>query len=477
MAKTYVNTVKYQITIDFTIDGIVDKHDIIGAVFGQSEGLVGEEMDLRELQKAGKIGRIEVNAETKSGKSVGTVTLPSSMDKIQTSLLAAAIETVDKVGPCESTFQTVSVTDMRESKRKTIKDRAQEILARMAETETETSEMAEEVRLGLRSAELTSIGRERLAAGPDAKTADSVVLVEGRADVLALLKYGIKNVIGLDGSKIPKSIGNIVKGKEVTVFVDGDRGGELLIKNLEGVIQIHHVASAPDGKEVEELTQKEILSALRKKMEYTTGKPIRRVSSERSYERRTPFREGTRTPSRMGTRSAPSRTGTRPGYGSRTDSRPRYSDRDDSRSGYGSRPSPRTGDRPARSGSRFSDRESAPRSEGYSGARSFNSDRRHDIKPTVDPKEYAPFEPTMKEVEGKLTARLLNKKNEQVKEVSVRDLMAEMKKAKNVNAIVFDGIVTKRLVDAAVENKIATLVGVKRGKIEENEKVKVITLN
>ena len=54
MAKTYLSTVKYVIKTDFTVEGIVDKHDIIGAIFGQSEGLIGEEMDLKELQKKRK---------------------------------------------------------------------------------------------------------------------------------------------------------------------------------------------------------------------------------------------------------------------------------------------------------------------------------------------------------------------------------------------------------------------------------------
>ncbi|MCX6798543.1 MAG: DNA primase, partial [Candidatus Diapherotrites archaeon] len=87
MAKTYLSTVKYLIKTNFEIDGIVDKHDIIGAIFGQSEGLVGEEMDLKELQQNGKIGRIDVDTKVHGGKTTGILTVPSSMDKVKTTLL------------------------------------------------------------------------------------------------------------------------------------------------------------------------------------------------------------------------------------------------------------------------------------------------------------------------------------------------------------------------------------------------------
>ncbi|MEK6941759.1 MAG: DNA primase, partial [archaeon] len=70
LAKTYISAVKYLVKIKFEIHGVVDKPDIIGAIFGQSEGLLGEEMDLKELQKNGKIGRIEINHEHMLGKTV-----------------------------------------------------------------------------------------------------------------------------------------------------------------------------------------------------------------------------------------------------------------------------------------------------------------------------------------------------------------------------------------------------------------------
>jgi len=47
---------KYLIKANIAVDGIVDKHDIIGAIFGQTEGLFGEEFDLQVLQGQGQSG-------------------------------------------------------------------------------------------------------------------------------------------------------------------------------------------------------------------------------------------------------------------------------------------------------------------------------------------------------------------------------------------------------------------------------------
>jgi DNA primase len=50
------------------------------------------------------------------------------------------------------------------------------------------------------------------------------------------------------------------------LFVDGDRGGKLIAKNVCDNAKVMEIAQAPDGKEVEELTGKEILQALRRKV-------------------------------------------------------------------------------------------------------------------------------------------------------------------------------------------------------------------
>ena len=84
--------------------------------------------------------------------------------------------------------------------------------------------------------------------------------------------------------------------------------------------------------------------------------------------------------------------------------------------------------------------------------------------------------PFLQELKNSLKARFLDEKNNTIKEVSVRDLLDEMHKNPATKAVVFDGIVTKRLVDAAQENNIECLVGVKKGRLENSEKVKVVTM-
>ena len=466
MAKTYLSTVKYVIKTDFTIEGIVDKHDIIGAIFGQSEGLIGEEMDLKELQKNGKLGRIEVETQIKSGKTVGVLTIPSSLDRVQTSILAAAIESVDKVGPCNSEFITTSIEDARKEKRKTVTERAKELLLKMGTDMPETQELAEEIRGLARTSDLKEIGRDKIPIGPEVDSSKELILVEGRADVINLVKHGIKNVAGVGGAKISRTVINLTKGKEVTIFVDGDRGGDIIARQLCQAMEIKFIAKAPDGKEVEELTLKEILAALRKKSE--AGAIIEKripFEARRSYG----TRPDTRSPSRrsFGSRESAPRERSYESRSRAPRSRSFGTDAPRNRS-FGERGPPVRSTRP-RSGS-YESRSRAPVS---------NFDRpnaRPRELPPIQAKDLGTFTKPMKELEGSLKARFFDAKMKKLKEVNVRDLLKEMGKTKTTDSVVFDGIVTKRLLEAAEKGKIKQLVGVKKGRIEDSETVKVSTL-
>ncbi len=267
MAKTYLSHSKYIIHQKFEIKGVVDKHDIIGAIFGQSEGIIGEDLDLRELQSSGKIGRIECELTSKNGVTNGMLTIPSGSDMVETSILAATIEIVDKVGPCDAKFETVKIEDTRVKKRQHIVSRAKELLSRLITDEIpDSQEIANEVRSEVRTSELKEYGFDKLASGPAIEDSEEVILVEGRADVINLLKYNIRNVIAIGGSKIGQTIIDLSKRKTIIAFMDGDRGGELDLKKLLQIAQIDYVTRAPLGKEVEELTKKEILAALSKKI-------------------------------------------------------------------------------------------------------------------------------------------------------------------------------------------------------------------
>jgi len=270
----YAPTTKYVVLAAFEVEGVVEKPDVIGAIFGQTEGLFGPDLDLRELQKSGRVGRIEIQLESKHDRTNGTIMIPSSLDKVSTAIIAAAIESVDRIGPCTAKVTLEKVEDVREEKRKLILDKAKDILKKwVIEGSPSTDEMVKEVGGAIRSAEIVEFGPDKLPAGPEAQSSATIIIVEGRADVLNLLRVGIKNTVAIEGTKIPQSVIALCKNKEVTAFLDGDRGGDLILKELDQVTELDYLTRAPPGKEVEELTPKEIMKALRDRVPHGAPKP------------------------------------------------------------------------------------------------------------------------------------------------------------------------------------------------------------
>lgn len=258
----------------FEVEGVVEKPDVIGAIFGQTEGLFGPDLDLRELQKSGRIGRIEISLESKLDKTFGVITIPSSLDKTSTAIIAAAVESVDRIGPCNAKVTLDKLADIREEKRKQILDKAKSILHNwVIEVSPSTDEVVKEVGGVIRSADVVEYGPEHLPAGPDVATSSSIILVEGRADVVNLLRCGVRNALAIEGTKIPQTIIEVCKNKETTAYLDGDRGGDLILKELMQVAPVDFVARAPLGKEVEDLTPKELMRCLREKVPVETGRP------------------------------------------------------------------------------------------------------------------------------------------------------------------------------------------------------------
>ena len=267
MAKISPVAAKYIVHSTINIEGIVDRPDVIGAIFGQTEGLLGSDLELRELQRSGRIGRIEVNVSTSSGKTNGEIIIPSSLDKTETAIIAAALEIIQRIGPCNAKVVVGKIEDVRTSKRAFVISRAKELLKTLTEdTLPDSQELADEVAQSVRMMEVSEYGREQLAAGPSIDESDEIIVVEGRADVLNLLKHGFKNAIAMNGTSCPQTIKDLSKKKTLTLFVDGDRGGDLIIRELLTVAETDFVCKAPDGKEVEEITKKEIHKALRGKI-------------------------------------------------------------------------------------------------------------------------------------------------------------------------------------------------------------------
>lgn len=387
------DTTKYLIHAEIIADGVVERPDVVGAIFGQTEGLLGGDLDLRELQKTGRIGRIEVKIESKGGKSYGEIRIPSSLDKIETAILAAALETIERVGPCSAKIRVKKVEDVRASKRKRIVERAMDIVReQFEEPEIESEKLVEIVRQAIRADEIIEYGEERLPAGPAIDESDAIIVVEGRADVLNLLRHGIKNVIAVEGTNIPRTIVELTKKKTVTAFLDGDRGGDLILKELLQVADVDYVARAPEGKEVEDLTQKEILKSLRNKV------PVEQIHIlNREKEREKDIRE------------------------------------------------------------------------------EFFEEIREDERQNLT----EILRKHRNEVEGRLTARLLDRNLNLVREVPVRDLVKTLKTNNTRGtAIIFDGVITQRLIDLAAKRDISYLVGAKLGNVVKvPTNVRVITFD
>lgn len=262
MAKISPVSIKYMIHATFESEGPLEKPDVIGAIFGQTEGLLGADLEMRELQKEGKIGRIEVDLNNIEGRTIGEILVPTALDKSETTIIAATLETIERIGPTESKIKVTKVEDVRGNKRDYIISRAKELLGNL-ETSGNVG-IAKTLREESRISRVQEYGSEKLPAGD--LSGEEIIVVEGRADVLNLLKNRVNNVIGMDGSKLPKTISELGKEKEITLFIDGDRGGKLIAKNVSDNANISYIATAPDGKEVEELTGKEILISLRKKI-------------------------------------------------------------------------------------------------------------------------------------------------------------------------------------------------------------------
>ncbi len=407
------DTTKYIIHAKIKADGVIERPDVIGAIFGQTEGLIGADLDLRELQRSGRIGRLEVNIKSNMGKSLGTIEIPSSLDKVETAVLAASLETIDRIGPCISNITIAKIEDVRTSKRKKVIERAKTILSEMFdEMLPESQEITDEVRQSLRIEEITTYGKENIPMGPNVLYSDAIIVVEGRADVLNLLRYGIKNAIAVGGTNVHQAIIDLCKKKTVTAFTDGDRGGELIIKELLQVADIDYIARAPDGKGVEELVQKELLRSLRQKIPVEQAFDYYQVSKKR----RIAIMDATRK--KIAGKSEP-----------------------------------------VVSEEELAELEQAAEPEKLKITEEPKEDTKKESKDSI-------FHEHITQLSGTLSARLLDENSNMINEVPVRDLASALKDSNgSVKSVVFDGVITQRIVDIASEKGIVNLIGAKMGNV------------
>jgi DNA primase len=290
MGKVAQNSVKYVVEAELKSTGMVEKPDVVGAIFGQTEGLLGEDLDLRELQERGKVGRIDVKVNNRDGRSDAQIEIPSSLDATETALLGAALETIERVGPTDADITVKELRDERTSKRDYIVKRAKQLLDSLEDNKPGKTEITDEIKQEVRTGHISEY--RGFKAGPEAEKSDEIILVEGRADVLNLLKHGVKNAVALGGTSVPKKIQEIGEKKRTTAFLDGDRGGDLILKELKQKAKPEFVTRAPENKEVEELGKEDVYSALRDrspvkydKVEHVERKQISRDTKEKLAER------------------------------------------------------------------------------------------------------------------------------------------------------------------------------------------------
>lgn len=123
-------------------------------------------------------------------------------------------------------------------------------------------EVYKEISDTMKIGKVEKYGPEDLPAGPTLESAKEIIVVEGRADIINLMRCGLTNTVALEGAKVPDSIKRLTKEKEATALLDGDRGGDLILKELLQVTNVKYIGRAPRGKEIEECNCKEIADAL-----------------------------------------------------------------------------------------------------------------------------------------------------------------------------------------------------------------------
>ncbi len=456
MAKTYLDIVKYMVEAKFSISGMVDKPDIIGAVFGQTEGLLGDDLDLRELQKSGKIGRIEIDFQQSNNKSFGKLFLPASLDRIETCILAAAVESVDRVGPYEAQFSIEKVEDTRSEKRRKILTRAKDLVKLLLNTEIPDSrELSEMVQSEVRTSEIISYGPENLPAGPEVGKSPELVVVEGRADVLNLLRNDVTSVIAVGGAAaVPKTIINLCREKEVTVFLDGDRGGDMILKNISSVTDVDYVARAPDGKEVEDLTRKEIIKAMRTKIPIDQYHPGYKQRQERERERPQKQQQEYDNSDKEPAAQERESYSTQGQFSQRSGSSSARVERREKQEPEQSRPRPFMQEQKEQ-------HNGTSNTEGNNSESSRQGQEPEHQKPALETMVLTEYLTGLDALSGSLRSRLYDSTGNMVKEIPIRDLLSSVQSSQGIHAIVLDGVITQRLVELAVQKGIKAIYGLR----------------
>jgi hypothetical protein len=202
----------------------------------------------------------------------------------------------------------------------------------------------------------------------------------------------------------------MVAGKTVTVFLDGDRGAEINLKHLSSKIKIDNVIRAPDGKEVEELTKKEI------------------VASMKHYQKFEDFR--------LERKSA-------------------FENRDFPRLSYR--------ERNFEDGGNYKPFHAQKRQSNW---------QEQSLQTKEKDEKFERLKENFKKLKGTMKAILVNKALKKLEEVEIQDLDEALDKRKRIYAVLLDGIITERLMEKAKKKKVEYLLGVQT-KVSSSNGIKI----
>ena len=276
---------------DLKIFGRAEKHDVLGALYGYTKEISNDNpdmpVDLSLLQNEEKIDRIAVNLNKEEGDEhlKGSIQIPihSNMDEENLSYLAAALELLDQVGPTKAEINISSIDDVREERKSNIEARAASIKKRFNmgakrssnETMTTEEEKNKNSKSGRkergRKQPMKAViklspdsSKESIFGGNRFKASSEVYIVEGRADIRNLSKFNLSNTIAVNGTNVSSILKYLERKDRLIIFLDGDRGGDLLC--LELIERVGHkivgVIRAPERKEVENLSEDEVKQCL-----------------------------------------------------------------------------------------------------------------------------------------------------------------------------------------------------------------------
>ncbi len=472
--KNSDETVKYNLMCRIRIEGAVSQSDIVGALFGQTEGLLDSDMDLKQLQKSSRIGRLKLEVKEVSGVTKGTLVVPSSLNKVNTAILAATLESVDRVGPCACNITLDKIVDVRKAKRDIIEKRASEIMKKWdVETREEVKSISKTVEKQSNKGRVIIFGTDALPAGPEIYQATEIILVEGRADVINLMKMGINNTIALQGTSVPNTIKNLSKTRTITALLDGDRGGDMILKELASMGKIEYVSRAPYKREVEDCSYDEIIKMLEAKVpmkeatflmdDQTVSDYL--ASTKIDYKQKKPKKftgkqavKPSKSDSRRDDRRSDSRRDDR-SSDSRRDDRRSDSRRDDRRSDS------RRNDRSPRSTSPtlYKSRDDSNRSRGRQ-----RSDRERSSKPRISiPKALLKV---IEKTKRTFNAVFVGESNEPLVTVKTSEVYDTLVSTEGVESIIMDGVITQRLLDLADTKSVKLVAGAMIGDIKNRPK-------